>query len=128
MSVKRKEYLFSVNDFNEPQVITDRDAVGLLLVRLIMLDPGSDPLHPTMGVGIKKYRYGLDNLNTLKTAIENQINTFLPQFEDVDVTLILTPDKVCNIEITVNNTVYVYDSNTAPIPITLSDLKDVSDG
>ena len=123
MAVKHREYLFSVNNFNEPDKVEGKAAVGLLLTRLIMLDPGSDPLHPDMGVGISRYRYGLDNLSELTKIIEGQIETFLPDFQNVDVTLIRTPDHTCNIEITIDDTVYVYDSKTAPIPITLSEIE-----
>ena len=124
MAVKQREYLFSVNEFNEPAKVENKSAVALLLVRLIMMDPGSDPLHPDMGVGIRKYRYGLDNLDELQKRVEDQIQTYLPNFQNADVTLIRTPDKVCNIEITINDTTYVYDSSTAPIPISLEQLKN----
>ena len=124
MAVKQREYLFSVNKFNEPEKVEGKNAIALVLVRLIMLDPGSDPLHPTMGVGIRKYRYGLDNLDELRKTIEYQIETFLPDFQNAEVTLIRTPDHVCNIEITIDDVTYVYDSNTAPIPITLTDIEN----
>ena len=53
--VKEREYLMSVNKINEPVVETEQRAIALLLLRLILLEPGSDPLHPDMGVGITKY-------------------------------------------------------------------------
>lgn len=123
MSIKHKEYLFSVNDFNEPDKVERKSAVGLLLIRLILAEPGHDPLHPTMGVGIKNYRYTKD-MDKLTKAIEYQIETFLPTFQNADVTLIRTPDHVYNIEITIDDTVYVYDSKTAPIPIKLEDIEN----
>jgi hypothetical protein len=124
MAIRQKEYLFSTNEFNEPASLTGKSAIGLLLVRLILMDPGSDPLHPTMGVGIRKYRYGLDNINELKKSVEEQIETFLPCYQNASVAMIITPDRVCNIEITINDTVYVYDSHTAPIPISLTDIEN----
>jgi hypothetical protein len=39
-----------------------------------------------------------------------------------DVQIIRTPDKVCNIEITVDGVTYVYDSKSAPIPIGLEEI------
>ena len=44
-----KEYLLSVNNFNEPAALEGKQAIGLLLVRLILMEPGTDPLHPDMG-------------------------------------------------------------------------------
>lgn len=123
MAIKQKEYLFSVNEFNEPTVLTGKAAIATLLVRLIMMDPGSDPLHPTMGVGIKNYRFGYNNIENFRKTVEDQIKIFLPMYQNATVAIINTPDKVCNIEITINDVVYVYDSSTAPIPIKLSDLE-----
>lgn len=123
MAIKQREYLFSVNEFNEPAVLTGKSAIGLMLVRLIMMDPGSNPLHPTMGVGIRKYRYGINNTEELRKKVQEQIETFLPCYQNATVAIIVTPDKVCNIEIAINDIVYVYDSSIAPIPITLSDIK-----
>ena len=64
----------------------------------------------------------IDNLDEFKKAIEYQIKTFLPCFQNASVALIVTPDKVCNIEITINDIVYVYDSTKAPVPIKLADI------
>lgn len=123
MAVRQREYLFSVDQFNEPAKLENKSAIGLLLVRLIMLDPGTDPLHPTMGVGIRNYRYGFNNIEKLKNTIQSQIEQFLPEFQNATVSIIVTPDKTCNIEISIGDTVYVYDSKIAPIPITLSDVQ-----
>ena len=124
MAVKHREYLFSVNEFNEPKKVENKSAIALLLVRLIMMDPGSDPLHPDMGVGIRNYRYSADNLEDLRSRVQTQIETYLPEFQNANVAIIRTPDKVCNIEISIDDITYVYDSSTAPIPITLDDVKE----
>lgn len=124
MAIRQREYLFSINEFNKPDKVEGKNAIALLLVRLIMMDPGSDPLHPTMGVGIRKYRYGLDNTEELRSVVQYQVETFLPCYQNATVAIIVTPDKVCNIEITINDTTYVYDSATAPIPITLNEIKN----
>ena len=119
-----KEYLFSVNKFNEPKKMEDKAAISTLLVRLILMEPGSNPLHPTMGVGLKHYRFGVDDtLEDLRMAIQEQIEQFLPEYQSATVALIKTPDNECNIEITIDDVVYVYDSKSAPVPITLPDIE-----
>ena len=124
MAVKRREYLFSTNQYNEPYQVTGKSAIAMLLIRLILLEPGSDPLHPDMGVGIKDYRYSLNQLKELKERVENQIDQYLPDFQSAIVAIIGTPDKICNIEITIDDTVYVYESSTSPKPIRLADIVD----
>ena len=123
--VKQREYLLTVDEFSNPQVVEGKSAVALLLSRLILLDPGSDPLHPDMGVGIRRYRFNSnkDNLQTLQTAIEKQVDTYLPTFQGSEVQLIMNDDKTMNINITVGDTTYVYSSEVEDPIDTLDELK-----
>lgn len=124
MAVHQKEYTLTVNDFNNPAVATGKEAIGLLLMRLILLQPGADPLRPEMGVGIANYRYALNKLDELASRIQEQIITYLPEFQNATVEIKeIESDKVCNIEISIDDTVYVYDSAVAPVPIYLSDIQ-----
>lgn len=118
-----REYLLDTNNFEEPRILTDQQAIAALLTRLILLEPGTNPLFPTMGVGlVSKYRYMMqDKESALKNDIKNQIATFLPQANCTNVKLIYNSDKTIDIEITVDNTVFVYQSNKL-IPIQLIDL------
>lgn len=122
LAVKRREYLLSFNHYKEPEVIYDRQAVSLLLLRLIIMDPGADPLHPDMGVGIRKYRYSMDNEAELTKKIEDQIHTYLPYFSDANITLVYTPDHTLNVEIESGGVVYVYESDIKVKDITLEDI------
>ncbi len=124
VTIKEKEYLFKMDSFKEPEVVEGKPAIGLLLVRLIMLDPGSDPLRPDMGVGIKNYRYAMGKLDELKERIQSQIKTYLPIFPEATVETTINSDHTCDIDITINGTVYVYNSNLAPVPITIDSAKE----
>ena len=123
--VKQREYLLTVDEFSNPQVVEGKSAVALLLSRLILLEPGSDPLHPGMGVGIRRYRFNSnkDNLQTLQKAIEKQVDTYLPSFQGSEVQLIMNDDKTMNINITVGDTTYVYSSEVEDPIDTLAELK-----
>ena len=114
-TVKRKEYFLSLDNFNRPAEVEGGKAVAYLIARLIMLEPGADPLHPTMGVGlVSKYRYS-NKLEDLKSDIKNQISTWLPDFvSDTDISLIITPDKVLNVEIMLKSTNEVYTFSINP--------------
>lgn len=121
--IKEHEYCMSVDNFKTPVVYKNQQAIAILLTRLILLEPGSDPLHPDMGVGITQYRYGINNLGELKRNVKDQITTYLPCFSSPIVDIKITPDRLCNIEIKIDDTVYVYDSSEAPVPITLDSVK-----
>lgn len=120
--IKEREYICSIDRFNKPIVKTKKEAIGLLLLRLILLEPGSDPLHPDMGVGIRRYRYTMGTLDELKNRVYNQISTYLPCFPSSNVNIVVNPDHTCNIEITIDDSIYVYDSNEAPVKISLNDI------
>jgi hypothetical protein len=123
--VKQREYLLTVDEFSNPQVVEGKSAIALLLSRLIILEPGSDPLHPDMGVGIKKYRFNSDKnvLTKIRDNISNQIDTYLPTFQGSEIEIGLTDDKILNINITVGDTTYVYSSEVETPISTISDLK-----
>ena len=115
MAIEKKEYMLSYDTFNQPAVIEGGLAEAFLLARLILMEPGSNPLHPDMGVGIKSnYRYTVDKLEDLKNEIIAQKSMFLPDFSsDLAVDLVLTPDKMLNIEIsTPTGEVYVFKTET----------------
>lgn len=75
------EYVFKTDDKYEPVVLTDKEAKYALIIRLILLEPGTIQTHPEMGVGlVSKYRYSdADNLiNTLQKDIDSQMMKYLP--------------------------------------------------
>lgn len=125
MPIMHREYLESVNKFREPAKVDGKNAVGLRIMELLLMEPGSDPLHPDMGVGIRNYRYGINVLDDMENRIHNQINTYLPMYAVSNIAIIRTPDKMCRIEIEINGDfMVVYDSATAPVPISLDDIAD----
>lgn len=120
--IKNKEYLYTINKFKEPQVVKDSVAVGLRIAELLDMNPGTDPLHPDMGVGIRQYRYGADILSSLKDRIQTQIETYLPMYQFVSVAVVRAPDKSLNVEVNVDGVVYEYASNANDDPISLDDI------
>lgn len=107
MATLFKEYHISTNDFDEPKITTGKKAIGVLLVRLFLLEPGTDPARPEMGIGLaSRYRYlTQDCLTELNKEIQNQIRTYLAPFSTLDVTLKLS-NKTLYITTVIDNTVY----------------------
>lgn len=122
MAVKAKEYMLSIDNLSRPKVLTNQEAIAQLLIRILLLNPGSDPLHPDMGVGLRDFRFCIGRVQELEDRIKNQIRTYLTEFAFSEVKIVeITTEKICNIEITVGDTVYIYDSNAMPVTITLED-------
>ena len=106
-----KEYSLSINSFNNPDELKRADAACLLIMRLILLTPGTIQTYPEMGVGlITKYRFMYDTeLQNLKKLITDQINLYLPELNLTSVELTLNPKdlKELIIQIRIENTLYV---------------------
>lgn len=119
-----KEYLLKVTPFSEPKIATGKEAIATMLSRIILLEPGTNPLHPTMGVGlVSKYRFldSEDKKLRLKTDISKQVEMFLPQYQLIDVDLEYNQDKTVDIKIIIDDALFIYDSSEI-IPITLSNI------
>ena len=121
-----KEYLLTTNEFMVPDSVKGSDAYGLLLLRLLLLQPGQNPLHPGMGVGLgPKYRFITeDNMNMLQDRVQEQIDTYLSHDFTVKTTVYMEikPSHYLKIIITANDTDYIYDTEDSDTPIELSDL------
>jgi hypothetical protein len=123
--ILEREYTLSITPLNRPEVLKNQEAIAMLLLRLILLNPGSDPLHPDMGVGIINYRYAMGRLDELRQRVEDQIHTFLQCFPAGNVEINITPTKLCNILITIDDVLYTYDSAEAPVPISIDSAASI---
>lgn len=126
MSSILKEYVIGTDDFKQPEEYVGKKAVGLLIERLLLLEPGTDPLRPEMGVGlVSKYRYMFpDKLNELKNNVADQLERFLFPYQTVNIKFIVD-DHELTLDITVDDNTYKYvtaeqkDNNT----VTLKQLR-----
>ena len=104
-----REYFIGIDEFNHPKVYTDQHATFVLLIRLILLEPGTYPNHPDMGVGlVSRYRFAMkEKLANLQTRIEEQISTYLPEFSAVNVEVSYEKEhKYTQISITIEEITY----------------------
>lgn len=123
MAVKAKEYMLSIDNLSRPKIVEGTEAIATLIIRLLLLNPGADPLHPEMGVGLEDFRFCIDRIQELEERIKDQMAMYLPEFAFSNVKVVeITAEKICNIEITVGNTVFVYDSRTMPVQLSLNEF------
>lgn len=117
------EYLLTTDNFKKPTVLKDNEARGKLLLNLLLLTPGKNPLFPEMGCGLLKYRHIMSSqLGDIKSLIENQISTYLPECMADTVSLNVKNNKYLSIQITCKDVAYVYDSEDSDFPIELDDF------
>lgn len=113
-----KEPLMTINQFQRPIELKGTDAQIMLIVRLILLDPGTIQTHPDMGVGlVSLYRYTVDvDLDKLRNRIQSQISKYLPMFTTVQVRVDLNVNE---------HTLYIYidsDQLNALVPFDTENL------
>lgn len=124
------EYTLTTDEFRKPRILKNNDAISQLLIHLILLEPGTYSNRPEMGVGlVSHYRYGKkDELYTLSNKIQEQVQTYLPEFDAVDVS-VYYDEKDANsediiIDIELDGTVYKFEtSKQEDNKIGLKDLK-----
>lgn len=104
----------SIDSFEKPKELKNENAVYMLLIRLMLLTPGTIQSHPGMGVGIvTKWRYcDVDRLGELKSEISNQISTYLPKLRLSEVNLKVKQNtKDLIIEIKADGVLYSYETD-----------------
>lgn len=108
------EFSFSVDDFKSPKVYKDPKAVAVLLTRLLLLEPGTIQSHPEMGVGLySNFMYGMEGAtaSSLKSSIQKQITTYLPDFQSLNVSVV-QKENTLYITIEIDGYVYGFVYNT----------------
>jgi len=129
------EFHLSKTEFNEPRISKDAEAIAVLIVRLILLEPGTFQSHPDMGVGLlSRYRYRIENddddiVSSFIADLNYQIDNFLPIAKGVRIRGTFE-DKVLSIFIAINNALYrvVYDEKDTRNIITLQELVEEDRG
>jgi len=92
-------------------------------MRLLLLEPGSIPEQPDMGIGIiTRYLFAdMSSLDQLKLDIQNQVATFLPELMAVTVQ-VYNIEKELRIQITVDGVLYSFDTNSLGKTLNISNL------
>ena len=112
MAQLEQEMILSVDAFKQPMVLEGKDAISVNLLRLIWLEPGTIASRPGMGVGLlSNYRY-CDEAKALKLQdhIRKQIKMYYPKFQGVEVETKLNQSGALIINITIDGTLYIYET------------------
>lgn len=109
------EALFSTNKYNLPSTIEGKEKLTILIIRLLLLEPGSNPLHPEMGVGLLQ-RYSNceeEDLSDLDDEIRKQIEVFLPEYDRAEIKTKIE-DRILRLEIVIDDTLFNFTTSESP--------------
>ena len=97
--VSLKEYTLDVNAYGTPLDYKNFNALGTLIMRLILLEPGTITHSPKMGVGlISKY----------VNEVKNQIKDYIDPTAVVDMDVNITDQNVMVMDLKINSAQFRY--------------------
>ena len=123
-----KEYVLSINEFIQPKVLSGDQAAYTNIIRLFLLDPGTNQTHPEMGIGIRsRYRFSdTSEISKLREEVKVQMQTYLPNLLTMDVQIETYGSTLAIFITSKNNTIYGIGYNTEEGTIgglTLDDIR-----
>lgn len=123
-----KEYLMSINEFVQPKVLKGEQAAYTDIIRLLLLEPGTNQTHPDMGIGIRtRYRFSdSSEISDLQAEVKSQMNTYLPSLMVMDVQIQAYGTTIAIFISSSSDEVYGigYNTDTGTIGgLTLEDIK-----
>ena len=123
-----KEYLLSINEFIQPKVLSGDQAAYTDIIRLFLLNPGTNQTHPEMGIGIRtRYRFSdASEISTLREEVKDQMKTYLPNLLAMDIQIETYGTTLAIFITSQNNDVYGigYNTDTGQIGgLTLDDIR-----
>ena len=104
--------LLTTDSYKKPMTLKDKDALAILLLRLLIMVPGTNRLHPEMGIDIRgRYEYSSDDeIDELNTEIEQQIETYLPNYASGSKVECENDNRIFRVHINVDGTLFKYSS------------------
>ena len=98
----KKELTMSYDNFKKPIMLENLEALAQIIQNIILIEKGTYPNQPNLGVGISNYLFELGSANTLsdlKIEIEKQISSNInaPEFTiQTDVKMIKSSQELFN--------------------------------
>lgn len=85
------EATLMVDSYGRNHMYTGDTAMVHQIYYLIVMDPGTDPLNPEKGIGIKNYRYSYTDQTVLST-LENEIRTQIAKYTPYTLSNVMCKD------------------------------------
>ena len=122
--------VLSVNNFNNPKVLEDKNAMYMQIVYLILLKKGTFQTRPDMGVSLRE-RYRYNNSETLTfdliSDIKKQMAQYLPELENAEVSVdIDSNEHILTIIINTTEATYGLQYNQTTDEVTTQDNTVIS--
>ena len=84
------DFTFNIGEYGTTEVVTDSKAITLAIRNILLSRPGNYPFDPSFGMNIEKYQFELldsTTINSIKTELTKQIAKYIPNLENVFVSV-----------------------------------------
>ena len=108
--------VFALDEFGATKKYTGGQEKAMQIVMLISIYKGTNSYHPDQGVGLYSRYLPIteDNIDDLQADIDEQMETYLPEYVGIDVTAFIDDDMdklVINIDIE-DDDIYSFDTES----------------
>jgi len=122
--------VLSVNNFNNPKVLENKNAMYMQIVYLILLKKGTFQTRPDMGVSLRE-RYRYNNSETMKSDLINdikqQMSQYLPELENAEISVdVNSNDHILTIIVNTVEATYGLQYNQTTDEVTTQDNTIIS--
>ena len=92
---QRAELGFDLDNFRDPAAYSNKDAWVRQIVHLCIMEPGTIASNPTIGIGIRRYDFFLEEERyKLQSKINDQVPKFFPDIPFRNCTVVATPEDL----------------------------------
>jgi|GEM_PF-3379245 len=96
-TIFNQEALLQVDVFSRPEYRSDLESLAQVIQNIIIIEKGTYPNQPELGVGIKNYLFEIIDGRTIVTLEENikdQVYRFIPNDKAVEISVSLLPNQL----------------------------------
>lgn len=119
------EYLISVDNYKKPKVVSGNKGNYYFILRLMIMEAGTNPLFPLMGLGLRRRCRFIteDEIPDIQIELNKQIETYLP---DLMITNISMEMDNGTLRITISSDEEQYNYSSDDFDLDLNNLVEES--
>lgn len=119
------EYLISVDNYKKPKVVSGNKGNYYFILRLMIMEVGTNPLFPLMGLGLRRRCRFIteDEIPDIQIELNKQIETYLP---DLMITNISMEMDNGTLRITISSDEEQYNYSSDDFDLDLNNLVEES--
>ena len=91
-----KDFDFSAGEYGKASEYYDSSAIAVAIKNILLSRPGNFPMHPSLGMNIRKYQFEfLDDvtIKSIQNELKRSIGLYIPDASDVEIQVLKKTDN-----------------------------------